>query len=479
VRLLPYLDAFANELEKIAEFAPGIPFKGTTHELPHVKEPSRWEYGVHRHLAERRGEHLDLRLGDPDTGRAHSWALTAKWPKPGETTWAIQQPTHTIRYMDFSGHIREGYGKGKVELQDRDKVEVVSAKPDHVSFNVYRSSGAPEEYTLHRIHEKKWRLLNRTPIREKLDIPDSKPKYRETNIEKADRHISNDDWIASAKVDDAHNLFLLSEPGDQIRVVSHRTPKRGETGLIDHTHKVPTLFGTKTPKGLGNTILRGGLYAMNPQTGRATEAKDLSGLLSTSVWKSRQKQEHFGELRPLIYDVVKFRGKNMENSPYAEKLEVLQQIASELPFELPRMARGTGPKLKLIADIKGGRIPETKEGVVFWNLKERTPAVKAKFVTDHDVYVRDFFSGEGKYAGNAVGGFTFSHEPDGPIVGKVGTGLSDAARRDMALHPDRYHGLVARVAAQEKFQSGALRAPSFKGWHLDKNDPSDLSTVKV
>lgn len=475
--LLTYLDSFCDELQKNAEFAPGIPSREKSHELPTIKEPTTWEFGVHRHLAIRRGEHLDLRLGDPDTGHAHSWAMQATWPKPGQTVWAIQQPTHTIKYMDFKGEIGEGYGKGKVELKDRDRTEIISAKPGHVSFNVYRSSGAPEEYTLHRIHDKKWKLLNRTPIRDNLDIPSSKPKYKEIAVEKANKHITSDDWIASTKIDDAHNLFLLSESGAPIRVVSYREPKKGETGVIDHTHKVPSVFRIKTPKDLGNTIIRGGLYAMNPKTGRATEAKDIAGLLNTSVWKSREKQKYLGELRPVIYDVVRFKGKNIENSPYAEKLTALREISDKLGFELPRMAQGTGEKLKLIADIKEGRIPETKEGVVFWNLKERVPAVKSKFVTDHDVYVRGFFPGEGKYQGNAVGGFVYSHDPEGPIVGKVGTGLSDILRRDMHKNPSRYEGLVARVTAAEKFSSGALRAPAFENWHLDKNDPGDLSNI--
>jgi len=34
------------------------------------------------------------------------------------------------------------------------------------------------------------------------------------------------------------------------------------------------------------------------------------------------------------------------------------------------------------------------------------------------------------------------------------------------------------VKAQERFPSGALRAPAFDAWHLDKNDPEALALVK-
>lgn len=471
-----YLGSFADELLKIAEYAKGIPSREVSHELPKVDEPTTWEFAIHSHEAEKRGPHYDLRLGDPETGHAHSWAMQKRWPKPGESAWAIQQPTHTVKYMDFEGRIPSGYGKGDVSLHARDKVEVTESRPGHINFNVYKTTG-PEEYTLHRMADKTWSLINRTPHRSKLNLPSEKPKYREVDASKVDKHIENDEWLASAKIDDAHNLFLLPASGEPIRVVSYREAKRGETGVIEHTHKVPSIVGRRTPKGMGGTVIRGGLYAMNPSTGRATEAKDIGGLLNSNVWKSREKQKQYGELRPVIYDVVKFRGKDMEKAPYDEKLKVLQHIAKELSFELPEMAHTAKEKRDLLERVRTGKVPETSEGVVFWNRRKGEAPVKAKFVDDHDVYIRGFFPGEGKYSDKAVGGFTFSHEPEGPIVGRVGTGLSDKLRLDMKKNPEKYMGLVARVTAQNKYQSGALRAPSFQGWHLDKNDPEDLSQV--
>lgn len=472
-----YLYSFCNELEKIAEYAKGIPDKATSHELPEIKSPTKWEFAIHSHKAERRGDHFDLRLGDPETGHAHSWAMSTKWPKPGESTWAIAQPTHTVKYMDFKGRIESGYGKGDVSLHDRDKVEIINAKPGHISFNLYKGSG-PEEYTLHRIADKKWKLINRTISRDKMDLPSYRPKYHEVDIKKADKYINDPSWIASAKIDDAHNLFVFPESGEQVRVVSHRLPKKGDTGIIEHTHKIPSIVGRKTPKNLSNTILRGGLFATEPQSNKAIQAKDLAGLLNTNVWKSREKQKQLGELTPVIYDVVKFKGKNVELAPYEEKLNILRQITTDLPFKIPPIARTSEEKRKLVSDIEGDRVLETKEGVVFWNIHKNVPPVKAKFSSDHDVYIREFFPGEGKYKDNAVGGFIFSHTPTGPVVGRVGTGLSDSLRKDMHENPDRYKGLVARVSAQDKFPSGALRAPAFKGWHLDKNDPQDLADVK-
>lgn len=457
------------------EFAPGIPSKETVHELPKIEHPALWEFGLHEHHATKRGLHYDLRLGDPKTGHAHSWAMQAKWPAPGEQVWAIRQPTHTVKYMDFKGTIPSGYGAGKVLLRHREKTEVTKAEPGHVSFNVYRGSG-PEEYSLRHIGGKIWRLTNKTLHREAVPLPDSKPDYKEVPVEK----IPYDDpkYLFSAKIDDAHNLFYFPETGSQIRVVSYRPSKKSGTGFLEHTHKVEKLFGKTTPKGLGGTVLRGGLYAMHPKNEKATEAHILGGLLNSDVWKSREKQKSEGQLIPVLYDVVKFKGRDVSKAPYAEKLHILKQVQTHVPeFELPKMALTPDAKRELVRLIKEKKLAHTEEGIVMWDVTKGSPPIKAKFKADHDVYIRGFFPGEGKYEGKGVGGFVFSHSDTGPIVGRVGTGLSDALRRDMHQNPGKYSGMVAVVEAQGKFSKGALRAPSFKQFHLDKNSQSRLDEV--
>lgn len=456
------------------EDAPGIPSRAASHELPELTESTRWQFAVQAHDAERRGPHLDVRLGDPATGHAHSWAMPNKWPAPGQSSWAIQQPTHTVKYMDFEGLIPSGYGKGAVRLRDRDQAEIVSSRPGHVSFNVYRGSG-PEEYTLHRVDGRKWKLYNRTITRDVLDgLPAARPAYKDMHPDAVD--VDRADEVMSAKIDDAHNLFVLPRDG-QVRVVSYRPTDRA-AGVIEHTHKVTSLFGTRTPAGLGGTILRGGLYATDPRTGRAVPSSILAGLLNANVWRSRAAQSEKGELKPIVYDVVSYKGEPYADKPYADKLRVLREVTGRLPsMQLPPMADTPDEKRRLLGAVRAGELGETREGVVLWNKDRSLPPTKVKFRDDHDVYVRDFFPGEGKYSGRAVGGFTYAHDQDGPVVGRCGTGVSDAMRMDMHEHPERYRGMVATVAAHEKFPSGALRVPSFSSWHLDKNPQDRLDAV--
>lgn len=460
--------AFADELEKIAQGEWGIPDREITKPIPELKKPTIWEFGIHSHEARKRGHHFDLRLGDPKTGHAHSWAMPPKMPAPGENQVVIQQPTHALSYMDFKGVIPEGYGAGKVGLHAREQTEVMESSPEHVKFNVYRPSG-PEEYTLKRLGGRIWKLFNMTPTSKKLGIEFGKPDYKEIKPEKLD--VTDDRYLMSAKIDDAHNLFVFPDSGRHVRVVSYRQRKRPmASDLIEHTHKLPDLRTALVPAGLGGTVLRGGVFAIHPETGKATDAHILGGLLNSDVWKSRKKQEAQGTLKAVLYDVERYRGRDVSKAPYDKKLSILREVVKKLPqFELPPMAETEAEKKALLKKIESGKLPETSEGVVLWRKKEYEPATKVKFKEQHDVFVRRFFPGEGKYSNRGVGGFEFSHTPDGPIVGKVGTGLSDRLREDMHKHPDRYLDSVAVLESMTKYKSGALRAPAFKNWHLDKN----------
>lgn len=449
------------------EFAPGIPDKDLSHELPNVSDPEEWQFALQHHLAEKAGEHLDLRLGDLASGWAHSWALKY-WPKPGERRRAIKQSTHSLKYMDFEGQIHEGYGKGDVKLVDREKMEVLKSSPNKITFNVYKGRD-PHEYALIRKGNDDWLLINRTISRDRYpDLPDDKPPYVDRDID-----IENPQEVLQAKIDGAHNLVVFPKSGSYPKFVSYRPGKRAEGGIIEHTHKIPDFSKLPIPPHLRDSIVRGEIYAKGP-TGKAIKSHELGALLNSGIWNSRAKQEGAqSPLKTVLFDVVRHRGRDVSQEPYRRKLSILEEIIQDIPyFELPPMARTPKEKKKLFEDIVAGRVPETEEGVVAWNMEQYAPAARIKIRPDYDVYIREFYDARPgtKYEGNAVGGFLYSHEPDGPIVGRVGAGLSDKLRRKMYENPGSYTGAVATVTAQGKFKSGALRAPSFSEWHLDKND---------
>ncbi len=447
-----------------SEFAPGIPSKTTTHPIPKVEKPTQWEFGIHAHKAERAGPHLDLRLGDPETGHAHSWALR-EWPKPGESTYIARQPTHTIGYMDFKGRIESGYGKGDVDLARRDKTEVVHADADHVRFNVYAGRDV-EEYLVKKTAKGDWFIKNLTASREvgKLkELPSSKPHYKVKEPEQVNPKDEN--TVLQAKIDGAHVLTQFGHTGGLAKVFSYR-PTEHTTGVINHTYRIPDFQEKRTPKELQDTILRGEITAVDAK-GKALPPERVGGILNAGVWKSREKQEQEGKLVPFVFDVVKWRGKDVSNEPFSKKLELLRQAVKAAPWlQIPRTAETPEEKAKLIHDIEHRKEPTTVEGVVEWRKDKPLPS-KAKFRDEQDVYVRGVFQEQAKTHGRQAmaGGFEYSLAPHGPVVGRVGTGMSHSLKKDLLDNPDRYKGLQARIKLQRGYPG---RAPAFQGWHLDE-----------
>ena len=459
-----------------AAFAPGIPQSKPIARLPTItpKTLNRWVMAVQEHEAERAGKHYDLRLVDPDSGKAHSWAIPkAKLPVPGEQLLAIQTFTHTPEYALHFGEkkpqtIGQGYGKGRVWMALKEPTDIIESSNDHVRFNVYQGKDI-NEYLLHRTHDNKWLIRNTTVTKDTADVPQSRPKYKETTPDKVD--VSDPSHLMMAKIDGAHNTFRL-DAGGPVRIFSYRPTERN-TGIIEHTHRFVPGLTARVPSHLDGLVLRGELFAADPHTGRAREAVETGAVLNSGVWKSRDTQQH-SPLRAIVFDVARRKGQNVESLPYQEKLDILKKVHAALPFlELPPMANTTKEKVTLLNRIRTGQEPTTREGVVLWPLKGGAP-IKAKFKPDHDVYVREIFPEQGA-RGEMAGGFAYSWSPTGKIVGRVGTGFDFTLKKDMLENPEKYIGRVARVEAQSVYRDktspkkpGALRAPAFKDWHLDK-----------
>ena len=454
------------------EFAPGIPESRTIHPLPPVPrgQPQQWHLAEQRHDAIKAGPHTDLRLVDPE-GKAHSWVLPETGlPKPGEKFYLPQTFTHTKDYAARKGEfdIPEGYGKGKVVGSGLRPVDVHYSEPDKLRFSLLEGRN-PQDYILIR-SPKGWVIHNFSPTAEAgvrgsrgYAIPQAKPNYKEKPTTTVD--FDDPKVIHQAKIDGAHVTVHIPDKDRQVRVFSYR-PTAAGTGVIEHTHKLPDYHALRAPGSLSGTVLRGEAWAAGPD-GKALPAERIGGLLNAGVARSRELQGEHGPLRLSVFDVVRYKGKLMENAPYAEKLEVLRQVAKEMPqLQLPPMAETSKEKLELFTRIQEGREPTTKEGIVAWHLDKPVPT-KIKFRPDVDAEVVDVFPGKGKHEGRAGG--VLVKVPGSETTTRVGTGFSDQMRKELWERPQEFVGRVARVATQQVFPSGKLRAPSFGGFHLDKN----------
>jgi ribosomal protein S18 acetylase RimI-like enzyme len=158
--------AAAAGAEKAAAYAPGLPSKKKRTDPPKLTSSQTMEFVTQLHHAHKAGPHIDLRIGDTKSGIAHSWVLPKVIvPKPGEKVLAVQQPDHTLRYMDFRGLIGRGYGAGTVKAVDRLQTEVHHSEPGKMKFRLDRGRG-DEEFILRRTgkHDQstKWLLQNVT-----------------------------------------------------------------------------------------------------------------------------------------------------------------------------------------------------------------------------------------------------------------------------------------------------------------------------
>jgi hypothetical protein len=142
------------------EFAPGIPKARTTHPIPDIQNKA-WTLAIQQHNAFKAGPHWDVRLVDPKTHHAHSFAVPKmKFPGKGETILGIQQPTHKSRYaLKFEGDIPKGvYGGGSVKMHLKEPVDVIKANANRIVFQ--RPGG--DKLVMFRMDEKKWGIRQLT-----------------------------------------------------------------------------------------------------------------------------------------------------------------------------------------------------------------------------------------------------------------------------------------------------------------------------
>jgi hypothetical protein len=139
---------------KISEYAVGLPDKNNISEVPTVSD-AIWNMSIQTHSAKRAGKHLDLRMSNPKTGPAYSWAVR-HWPEPGEKRLAIRQPDHTRDYMRWEGDIPSGYGAGEVALKNYGKITVETSSPNKINF-----STGDERYTLLKTKDNRWLIINK------------------------------------------------------------------------------------------------------------------------------------------------------------------------------------------------------------------------------------------------------------------------------------------------------------------------------
>lgn len=447
-------------------FAPGIPEKGRKSALPEFQnEPQIWDYSLQFHEADKAGPHYDLRLSDGAI--AHSFAIRNGLPKTGQKHLAVRTEDHDPSYMNFSGVIEDGYGKGKVRVVESGKADVLKSTQDKISFNLYKGSQT-EQYHLIRTSGDNWLIINNTPTRQsRPEIPAKKIKARNEPMSKLPLVLEDPNKVLTAKIDGAASVFVLKKDRAP-EVFSYRKSKRGPE-LINRTPKYDkTLAKIKVPKTLDGTILWGEAFVTD-QSGKALPQRITSGLLNSNVWNTRDelKKNHW-KFDNAVYNIQTYKGKDVSKLPFSEKLNLLKQIQQEIPeLKLTPMAENKEEKLRLYNQIMQNKHPLTHEGFVAWDKSDWKPS-KFKKKQDTELYVQGYEPGKGKYFGS-LGKIVATRDPKGvgPKI-RVGGGYTDEMRRRIWESPEKYKGLPITVEYQHELPSGKLRMPIFKHFRVDE-----------
>ena len=417
---------------------------------------------VQEHKAERAGKHYDIRIGSPKTNLL-SWA-SRKWlPEPGEKRMIIRQPLHTYEYGGFEGEIPSGYGKGTVRKALSGKIVITDVSPERIIFAT-ADERYPERFALIAGPGKRWFLANITPT----EYPEyEKPKFVSVPASAVDHFIEKmrEGDTLQEKIDGAHGLIKLLDRS--VDVLSYRKSVTGRP--IVHTERV--FRGVRpqvdVPAGLRQSLLAGEIYGVSGE--KVIPPQQLGGILNSAIMRALESQRKGDvRLRVALFDIAKLGKKELSDLPYQERMRILREtILPLLPkdvFETVVEAKTPEEAKQLWQKIREGKYPRTEEGVIM-RPAEGKP-MKAKLMEEEEVYIRRIFPGEGKYSGNAAGGFEYSLTPDGKIVGKVGTGFSDEMRRMLWERQNEMIGRAARIKYQGKpFESGARRMPVFIALH--------------
>jgi len=423
-----------------------------------VKEHKVVPYVIHRHKAEKAGEHYDYRLLIDD--KAVSFATRKGFPKElGQKYLFVQTPDHTPDYMKFEGTIPEGYGKGTVEIAHHGDA-IISSNPHKLDITI------PDGPIAGRY------LIVKTD-KGHLAMKKAAPSYYWEAKDgmysaKVPDHLwDNPDVIASHKIDGSSHIVSVNDAGT-LGIVSVRKSVKGD--LIIKDHALPHLRDLQIPKKYHGMVFRAEMHLPGQPF------RTLAGILNSRPTKAVQNQEKLGRIHMAPFKVIKKPGgASADDMTYEEQLHLLKQFAHDVNSPVVKVPAFTKEnKHKFYEDyVKTGG-----EGVVLGHgmQKGKSKLFKAKKQQEWNFRIVGSTEGTGQFAGKGIGAFIVA-DKDGTIVGKVGTGLTAKLRMDAKENPSRYKGRLIKVRAMEPTLF-SIRNPSFVGFEIDSNEADKLHNTE-
>jgi len=448
-----------------------------------AREPAPPVFVIQEHHA--RSLHWDFRL--ERDGVLVSWALPKGLPEtPATNHLAVHTEDHPLEYASFAGEIPKGeYGGGQVGIWDHGTYDTEKWTEREVIVELHgeRASG---RYVLFATGGKNWMIHRMDPA---PDTFEPMPERVKPMLAAAGSLPKEDNgWAYEFKWDGVRAMLYVD--GGRVRALS-RNDK-------DITSSFPELRPLGEFLGSRSAVVDGEIVAFDPH-GRPSfgRLQQRLGLTSASVVARRAREV---PATFLAFDLCYFDGRVLLKDPYDARRDLLESIAlaGGTFATTPSFRNGKGAEILQVARERG------MEGVV---AKRRRSAyapgqrngdwVKVKTFLAQEVVVGGWTAGKGEREGS-LGALLLGVPAEGGLeyVGKVGTGFTDATRKELldklaplavgtspfveqlshaetALAHFVKPQLVGEVRYGEWTADGRLRHPSWRGLRPDK-DPSEV-----
>jgi bifunctional non-homologous end joining protein LigD len=466
--------------KKLAEYEAKRDFKKTPEPGARVpkKAPRAPRFVVQEHHARRL--HWDFRLEKDGVGV--SWAVPKGIPPdPKKNHLAVHVEDHPLEYFKFAGDIPKGeYGGGKVLIWDEGTYDPVKWSDREVMVELHgkRLQG---RYVLFQTRGNDWMIHRMDPPQD----PERKPMPN--NIAPMLAKLST-------KLPTPDDAWGFEFKWDGIRALAYveggRVGLQSRTGE-DITPRYPEIHPMGRALGSAEVILDGEIVALDDK-GRPSfeQIQQRMGLTAENEIRRKMKEV---PVTYMVFDVLWRDGHSLMEQPYADRRKALAGLKLTGPsWQTPPYEKGGG------ATMKDASAKADLEGVMAKKLDSRyepgrrTGAwQKIKNHFRQELVIGGWLDGEGKrrgYPGALLVGY---YDDKGMFVyaGKVGTGFTDrtldelnAKLKPLAADkspfvagpapPRAAHFVKPKIVAEFEFvewtRSGQLRAPSFKGFRIDK-----------
>ena len=427
-----------------------------------------------------RSLHWDLRL--ERDGVLVSWALPKGLPEtPGQNHLAVHTEDHPLEYATFEGEIPKGeYGGGQMTIWDRGVYEAEKWTDKEVKF-VLHGERASGDFVLFQTKDRNWMIHRHGPSTRTDPLPTSvKPMLAVPG-----KRLPPDDglWAFEIKWDGVRTILFVE--GGRVRAQSRND--------LDVTAAFPELADIGKFLGMTTCVLDGEVVALGDD-GRPSFAR-LQHRMHVANQREAKRRAATDPVSFVAFDLLYVDGRLTTDDSYDERRARLESL---------HLAGETFTTTETFRDVRGQDILDAAtanglEGVVAkrrdspYRPGHRSPDwVKVKSFRTQEVVIGGWTEGRGEREGS-LGALLLGIPADGGLryVGKVGTGFSDQARRDLleeldplavqrspfnsplpARETSQAHfvrpTLVGEVAYGEWTPAGRLRHPTWRGRRPDK-----------